>query len=128
MALPEYFPEGVTASALPKADGMCEKCTELDTRIDRYKRLAAAITDGRTIDGIKALIGKMEAEKVALQPSKAGSCAAYLSGTFTAGIGFVGSVVNWPGRGSEIASTKKTIAMPRIRAILDHCSACAQFD
>jgi recombination DNA repair RAD52 pathway protein len=46
--------------------------------------------------------------------------AAYLSGTFTAGIGFVGSVVNWRARGSAIANAKKkriTIAMPRMRAI-----------
>jgi hypothetical protein len=52
---------------------MREKCTELDTKIDCYKRLAAAITDGRTIDGIKALIEKMEAEKVAIHRSKAAS-------------------------------------------------------
>jgi recombination DNA repair RAD52 pathway protein len=46
--------------------------------------------------------------------------AAYLSGMFTAGIGFVGSVVNWRVRGSAIAKVKKTrttIAMPRMRAI-----------
>jgi recombination DNA repair RAD52 pathway protein len=46
--------------------------------------------------------------------------AAYLSGTFTAGIGFVGNVVNWRARGSAIANAKKkriTIAMPRMRTI-----------
>ena len=43
----------------------------------------------------------------------------YLSGTFTAGIGFVGSVMNWRGCGSAIANAKKTritIAMPLMRA------------
>jgi hypothetical protein len=33
--------------------------------------------------------------------------AAYLSGTFTAGIGFVGSVANWRGRESVMANAKK---------------------
>jgi hypothetical protein len=46
--------------------------------------------------------------------------AAYMSGTFTAGIGFVSSVVNWRARGSTTAKAKKTritIAMPRMRTI-----------
>jgi len=44
----------------------------------------------------------------------------YLYGAFTGGIGFVGSVVNWRGRGSAIANAKKTritIATPRMGAI-----------
>jgi hypothetical protein len=32
-----------------------------------------------------------------------------LSGTFTAGIGFVGNVVNWRGRDSITASAKKAM-------------------
>jgi hypothetical protein len=45
--------------------------------------------------------------------------AAYLSGTFTAGIGCVGCAMNGRGRGSTIANATKTrmkIPRPRIRA------------
>jgi hypothetical protein len=54
-----------------------------------------------------------------LRRSKAAWLPAYLSGTFTAGIGFVGSVMNGCGRGSTIANAKKTrmtITRPRMRA------------
>jgi hypothetical protein len=49
---------------------MCEKCVEIDGKIDRYRRLASSITDRRTIDGIDELIEKMKAEKAALHPEK----------------------------------------------------------
>ncbi len=49
---------------------MCDKCTELDAKIDRYKRLAAAILDASTIDGINGLIETMKAQKVALRPDQ----------------------------------------------------------
>jgi hypothetical protein len=55
---------------LDEGNGMCNKCTELDTKIDRYKRLASSIADGPTIDGIKALIEKMKAQKFALHPDQ----------------------------------------------------------
>ena len=41
-------------------------------KIDRYKRLASSIADGPTIDGIKALIEKMKAQKVALHSDQKG--------------------------------------------------------
>jgi hypothetical protein len=47
---------------------MCERCVELDEKIDHYRRLAARITDGRAIDGINELIERMKAEKAALHP------------------------------------------------------------
>ena len=49
---------------------MCEKCVEIDGKIDHYRRLASRITDRRTIDGIDELIEKMKAEKAALHPEK----------------------------------------------------------
>jgi hypothetical protein len=45
---------------------MCEKCIELDGKIDHYRRLAWRVTDPRTVDGINELIEKMMTEKVAL--------------------------------------------------------------
>jgi hypothetical protein len=31
---------------------MCEKCEELDTRIERYRRLIAGLQDAATIEGV----------------------------------------------------------------------------
>jgi hypothetical protein len=47
---------------------MCERCVELDEKVDHYQRLAARITDGRTTDGINELIEQMKAEKAAPHP------------------------------------------------------------
>ena len=44
---------------------MCDKCQELDNKIDRYRRVIRAINDQHAIDGIT------EAEKVKLHPEKA---------------------------------------------------------
>jgi hypothetical protein len=35
---------------------MCEKCVELDAKIDRYRQMARMITDQRTLDGIAKAI------------------------------------------------------------------------
>jgi hypothetical protein len=42
---------------------MCEKCTELDAKIEHYRRLSSRLTDQPTLDGIKKLIERMKAEK-----------------------------------------------------------------
>jgi len=47
---------------------MCDKCQELDKKIEHYRRIAETITDQFTIDGIKSLIADMEALKAALHP------------------------------------------------------------
>jgi hypothetical protein len=47
---------------------MCEKCVELDEKINHYGRLASSVTDPRTLDGINELIEKMKEQKVALHP------------------------------------------------------------
>jgi hypothetical protein len=49
---------------------MCDKCVELDSKIDHYRFLADRITDQLTIDGIKQLIERMQAEKAALHPEQ----------------------------------------------------------
>jgi hypothetical protein len=49
---------------------MCDKCTELDGKIEQYRRIAFSINDQLTIDRIKALIAELEAQKVALHPQQ----------------------------------------------------------
>jgi hypothetical protein len=50
---------------------MCEKCTELDSKIEHYRFMASRITDQPMLDGIKELIERMQAQKLALHPKQA---------------------------------------------------------
>ena len=50
---------------------MCEKCVEIDGKIEHYRQLSGLITDQPTLDGINRLIEQMEAEKQALHPEQA---------------------------------------------------------
>jgi len=47
---------------------MCEKCAELDGKIEHYQRIARWVTDKPTLEGIDILIAKYEADKKALHP------------------------------------------------------------
>ena len=47
---------------------MCEKCVEIDRKIDHYRMLAARILDQATIDGLQQLIAELQAQKAALHP------------------------------------------------------------
>jgi hypothetical protein len=49
---------------------MCDKCTELDGKIEHYHRIASRIADQAMLDGIKKLIEQMKAQKAALHPEK----------------------------------------------------------
>ena len=49
---------------------MCDKCVELDSKIEHYHRLRSGITDQATLDGIKDLMERMEAQKKALHPDQ----------------------------------------------------------
>jgi hypothetical protein len=49
---------------------MCDKCAELDNRIERYRRVASSINDQLTIDRLKDMIADLEAQKVALHPEQ----------------------------------------------------------
>jgi hypothetical protein len=49
---------------------MCDKCVELDSKIEHYRRLSSAIADQITLDGIKELIERMKAQKAALHPEQ----------------------------------------------------------
>ena len=47
---------------------MCWKCEEIDKVTLRYQTLSARVTDRLTLEGLRQLIGKLEAEKKALHP------------------------------------------------------------
>ena len=50
---------------------MCEKCDEIDRKIEHYRFMASRITDQPILDGIKHLIERMQAQKAALHPEQA---------------------------------------------------------
>ena len=50
---------------------MCEKCVEIDNKVDHYRWLAKQLNDKRTIQGIDELIQQHEAEKRSLHPDQA---------------------------------------------------------
>lgn len=49
---------------------MCEKYIALDAKIERYRQLSDLVRDRMALDAIKALSGKLQAEKAALHPRK----------------------------------------------------------
>ena len=49
---------------------MCDKCTELDDKIEQYRRIASSIGDQFTVDRIKVVIAELEAQKAALHPEQ----------------------------------------------------------
>jgi hypothetical protein len=49
---------------------MCDKCVELDEKIERYRRVSSSINDQLTIDRIKELIADLQAQKATLHPEQ----------------------------------------------------------
>ena len=49
---------------------MCDKCIELDKKLEQYRRLASSITDQLTIDRINKLVKDTAAEKAKLHPDQ----------------------------------------------------------
>jgi len=48
---------------------MCEKCRELDGRIEHYRQFARWVSDELTLEGIKILIEKLNQDKGLLHHS-----------------------------------------------------------
>jgi hypothetical protein len=48
---------------------MCDKCDELDRKIEHYNRIAGSINDQLTFDRIKELVEEMRTRKAALHIS-----------------------------------------------------------
>ena len=46
---------------------MCEKCVELDKKLEQYRRIASSITDQLTIERLNKLIKDTAAEKAKLR-------------------------------------------------------------
>ena len=49
---------------------MCEKCAELDAKIERYRRLASQVSDPTTTERAATLIAEIKAQKAALHPDR----------------------------------------------------------
>lgn len=49
---------------------MCEKCVEIDKKIERYRNILRSIRDEATVDGTMKLIADLEAQKAALHPQQ----------------------------------------------------------
>jgi hypothetical protein len=49
---------------------MCDKCVELDKKIERYRMVSTSVTDQLTIDPIKGLIADLRAQKATLHPEQ----------------------------------------------------------
>ena len=49
---------------------MCDKCNQLDKKIEHYERLASGITDRLTLDRIRESVREMRAHKAALHPDE----------------------------------------------------------
>ncbi len=49
---------------------MCNKCDELDKKMEHYRSISTRITDEKTIEGLKALIEACLAQRTALHPDQ----------------------------------------------------------
>jgi hypothetical protein len=58
--------------SLPKKGGnaMCDRCVELDDKIEYYQRMASKTTDPDLLDGIQKLIKRMKTQKATLHPDQ----------------------------------------------------------
>jgi hypothetical protein len=51
---------------------MCEKCVELDERIERYRKLIRGVSDRLTVESAKKLIDEAQARKAKFHPQQDG--------------------------------------------------------
>jgi len=49
---------------------MCDKCIELDKKIEHHRQLAERVRDPSLTEGVGKLIEEMEAQKAALHPER----------------------------------------------------------
>jgi hypothetical protein len=47
---------------------MCEKCIELDQKIEHYRLIMKGLTDQQALDGINSLIEETKGQKADLHP------------------------------------------------------------
>jgi len=51
-------------------DIMCEKCAELDKKIERCKRAVVSVGDRVTVERLMAMVKDLQAQKAALHPEE----------------------------------------------------------
>jgi len=49
---------------------MCDKCAELDKKIEHYQEMLLAIADQITVERLKEMIGDLQEQKAALHPEQ----------------------------------------------------------
>jgi hypothetical protein len=49
---------------------MCDKCAELDKKIEHYRRMLLSIGDQITIERIEALMADLQTQKATLHPEQ----------------------------------------------------------
>ena len=49
---------------------MCEKCDELDEKIEQYRKILLSIGDQITVERLAGLIGDLQAQKATLHPEQ----------------------------------------------------------
>ena len=54
---------------------MCDRCEQLDEKIEHYKKVISAMTDQLTIERIAALVQEMQTQKAALHSEGAAGSA-----------------------------------------------------
>jgi beta-phosphoglucomutase-like phosphatase (HAD superfamily) len=70
-AHPSYQQRPMFAPDARCGTAMCEKCMELDRKIEHYRELTQSRTDQPTIDGLKELIRDLHEQKIALHAGPA---------------------------------------------------------
>ena len=49
---------------------MCDKCTELDKKIEHYRSVIAMVSDPLTVERVGELIKEMQVQKAQLHPEQ----------------------------------------------------------
>jgi hypothetical protein len=49
---------------------MCERCIEIDTKIERYSRMAKMINDKTALQAIDRLVADLQTQKLVLHPKR----------------------------------------------------------
>jgi hypothetical protein len=49
---------------------MCDKCIQLDKKIEHYERLVSGVADELTLERLRELVREMRAQKTALHPEQ----------------------------------------------------------
>jgi len=49
---------------------MCDKCEELDKKIEHYETMIVSIGDRGTVERLMAMVAELQAQKAALHPEQ----------------------------------------------------------